>query len=79
MSCRYFVQGVVDLDSFLTVDGLKRLKLMCFKNPDFKAKSQDEVELPDMSMKLAYTTNFITLEIGLFAIFEYGITASFLK
>ena len=27
----------------------------------------------------AYTTNWITLEIGLFAILEYGITASFLK
>ena len=47
------MQGVEDLDTLLTAEGLKRLKLMCFKNLDFKAKSQDELDLLERFMKMA--------------------------
>ena len=36
---------VDDLDSLLTVEGLKRLKMLCYGNLDLKAKSDEEVDL----------------------------------
>ena len=35
---------VDDLDSLLTVEGLKKLKMLCYGNLDLKAKSDEEVD-----------------------------------
>ena len=61
---KYFVfQTVDEVHHLLTVEGLKRLKMICFRNLDFKAKTKDEVEILNKFMNIAkevsYTPVFI--------------------
>ena len=48
---------VDDLDSLLTVEGLKKLKMLCYGNLDLKAKSDEEVELLKSFMGKANDVN----------------------
>ena len=40
-------QGTEELSVLLTGEGITQLKLLCFRNLDFKAKDAEETELMD--------------------------------
>ena len=46
-------KGVDELNSLLSVDGIKTLKLMCFRNLDTYAKDDTELELLGKFMEAA--------------------------
>ena len=47
------MQEADNLNSLLTAEGLKQLKMMCFRNLDVKAKDIDEMELISRFMERA--------------------------
>jgi hypothetical protein len=48
------MQDADNLDVLLTVDGVKKLKSMCYKNLDMKAKDTEEIDMLNRFMIKSY-------------------------
>eukprot|EP00092_Neocalanus_flemingeri_P102028 GFUD01130477.1.p1 GENE.GFUD01130477.1~~GFUD01130477.1.p1 ORF type:complete len:306 (-),score=91.74 GFUD01130477.1:105-1022(-) len=52
-------KGVQDLNKLMTSEGVKRLKIMCLRNLDLKAKNEGEVEMLKNFLELANENGWI--------------------
>ena len=61
-----------DLNSLLSVDGIKTLKLMCFRNLDTYAKDDTELELIGKFMEAAKEVIFCGVNISYLIVMNLG-------